>query len=988
MANKLPDSGPISMLDVYNVLNPPLDPKDCDYYFETEEDITFEKMVSIIQENNNDLSGKTFGFGDSVKSITYMFSYLFLETSIDGAPKMIVGNNITDVSYLFEDANLNNIPEKLLFYCPNIINAEGLFRNNISEIPENIFINNKKIEDLSNGFPIMSYIPPKILKGLNHLKRLNDYCFDGKYIPENLFEDCINLEEVMDCFAFSEITSIPENLFSNCIKLKNVDNCFSRCVNLENVPQNLFDNCINLISADGCFKNSINITSYLPEIWNKNKFQKINSFGKYGLNCCKIKNYNKMPIEAGGPILKNITSPQECDYYFETKADFETRINNIIEENNYELYSKTFGFSDNITDLSNIFKDMVPLYSTPKIIFANNVTNFNNAFSNSSIQDVCNELFKYCKNIKNINSLFENSTVYQMPYGLFENNSKIETAEKCFYYIYTTYIPDDLFNNCPDLNNVNSLFENSRVIRIPENIFNFNTKIKYANGVFKRCYNLNSNLENIFSKCSNSLIEVSECFYYCENMTFSLPEVWNKQKFPNIIYGNDYGYRCEKASNYNKIPYEFGGPYSEAILNNTKTLDNNTLNKTKSLVKSVLKTVNIPTSPISLNDKDFRELAGISSGPISLRDFYGKSTQLQPEDCDYYFETIEDFRNRIENIIVENNGDFINKTFGFGDSVLSVSSGFLYDTRVISTPKMIVANNITDVSSLFEMSGVIKISEKLFDNCKNIKDASLLFLDLENNNAIVELPENLLRNLTELNNLYETFSGINIVNIPNNFFANNKKISILDTTFSWTKIETIPEDLFINTNITSVHMCFYSCLKLKTIPQNLFSNCPNINEFVSCFEDCSSITSAVPELWKTHPNAKGTDCFKGCVNAANYNDIPSSWGGPKDESLILTIDCSQYNDTSVDAVIKSITSNQNHIINVSDLPNKIHTVKFKPGCIFTATMGPSDMPGFGIKLQYEDSSGNKASVGFTSGTVTKTLGPLNNNGYMKFYQNV
>lgn len=42
MANKLPDSGPISMLDIYNVLNPPINPKECDYYFECKIEFTRE----------------------------------------------------------------------------------------------------------------------------------------------------------------------------------------------------------------------------------------------------------------------------------------------------------------------------------------------------------------------------------------------------------------------------------------------------------------------------------------------------------------------------------------------------------------------------------------------------------------------------------------------------------------------------------------------------------------------------------------------------------------------------------------------------------------------------------------------------------------------------------------------------------------------------------------------------------------------------------
>ncbi len=35
--------------------------------------------------------------------------------------------------------------------------------------------------------------------------------------------------------------------------------------------------------------------------------------------------------------------------------------------------------------------------------------------------------------------------------------------------------------------------------------------------------------------------------------------------------------------------------------------------------------------------------------------------------------------------------------------------------------------------------------------------------------------------------------------------------------------------------------------------------------------------SAVPELWISHPNVTGKDCFSNCTKASNYASIPDDW---------------------------------------------------------------------------------------------------------------
>lgn len=59
-------------------------------------------------------------------------------------------------------------------------------------------------------------------------------------IPEDLFWNCPDLKEVIDCFNYNHCSEIPENLFSRCPDLQSVRGAFSACQNLTEVPKDLF----------------------------------------------------------------------------------------------------------------------------------------------------------------------------------------------------------------------------------------------------------------------------------------------------------------------------------------------------------------------------------------------------------------------------------------------------------------------------------------------------------------------------------------------------------------------------------------------------------------------------------------------------------------------------------------------------------------------------------------------------------------------------
>ena len=71
--------------------------------------------------------------------------------------------------------------------------------------------------------------------------------------------------------------------------------------------------------------------------------------------------------------------------------------------------------------------------------------------------------------------------------------------------------------------------------------------------------------------------------------------------------------------------------------------------------------------------------------------------------------------------------------------------------------------------------------------------------------------------------------------------------------------------------------CFKNCTSLKQIPADFFTNIPEIFNVKSMFENCTSLTGNAIELWKNNKVTSYENCYKGCTNLSNYNEIPEGW---------------------------------------------------------------------------------------------------------------
>lgn len=224
---------------------------------------------------------------------------------------------------------------------------------------------------------------------------------------------------------------------------------------------------------------------------------------------------------------------------------------------------------------------------------------------------------------------------------------------------------------------------------------------------------------------------------------------------------------------------------------------------------------------------------------------------------------------------------------------LMYSGMFMYTPLLKKVPSFLFDNirkyENVKANSLFECSGIENVPPNLFNGVNNWFIGGFY----GSCDGIVTVPRN-------------AFAGGTFVKINGSPFNNNKNLrfvydypsghkpsfdncpSIEELNFrivgitsaenlfrGFSNLKRIGKDLFTDSpNITSFDSCFYMC-GLVEIPEGLFNSQIGEKNFQRCFFNCTKITSNVPALWEKYDN--GAVCFYGCVNAANYNDIPDNW---------------------------------------------------------------------------------------------------------------
>lgn len=186
-----------------------------------------------------------------------------------------------------------------------------------------------------------------------------------------------------------------------------------------------------------------------------------------------------------------------------------------------------------------------------------------------------------------------------------------------------------------------------------------------------------------------------------------------------------------------------------------------------------------------------------------------------------------------------------------------------------------------DFSSCFlYATSLSEIGNGIFGGCTAAENFQSCF----QNTALTTVPHRLFADCVNATRFSSCFNGCaTLASVPGDIFENCTKAVYLNQAFYKTALTSIPDGLFDDcTAAVYFTMAFYNCTNLTYVPSGLFQYSTAALYFSACFASENwagmQITSAVPELWVTHPDAvTKNNCYYGCQSAANYSSIPSDW---------------------------------------------------------------------------------------------------------------
>ncbi len=139
---------------------------------------------------------------------------------------------------------------------------------NLTEIPEDLFVNNTKATDFTGCFYGCKKLTgiPENLFAKNTKATTFEACFykcNGlTAIPGNLFAQNTKATNFGQCFTFcGELTGIPGDLFAKNTEATNFLDCFRDCSKLTAIPGNLFVNNTKATNFQRCFCTCTSLTT-------------------------------------------------------------------------------------------------------------------------------------------------------------------------------------------------------------------------------------------------------------------------------------------------------------------------------------------------------------------------------------------------------------------------------------------------------------------------------------------------------------------------------------------------------------------------------------------------------------------------------------------------------------------------------------------------------------------------------------------------------
>ena len=691
-------------------------------------------------------------------------------------------------------------------------------------------------------------------------------------IPQDIFKYATYMGGVR--FANCRIQSIPKELFVNCVGLQSCTESF-RETDITDIPEGLFDSCTNLRAASSAFKHT-NIVN-CPRLWTNYP-----DITPYMFEGCK-------QLESIASTFKvNLGFHADMFYGCTKLSDPKNIINDFGDLHSYNIS----GMYQN-SGVTSIPNNLFSLLST-----------FNNSIDASF-------MFEGCKNLLSISGTITNQNMGASLQYMFAN-SGLTNIDLKFPNILTTKNANCLghmFEGCVDLTTLNT------------DMFNFNATSLDIVYMFEGCKKLTN-----WPIAEEHNLWDYPCFYSPDNV-------------PNHIDYQYTFSGCSKI--ISEIPVEFGGlimykglipaqitlPITESTLS-YKGLQLIIPTKEKAIVRweDDVYTLyqNSTTLSYTYKTPGDKHIEIYATQNVTI--YYNNS--IIPVDVNNFGTIKFDLDNNNIRLLGPTNGQYKAET----QINLQGGGGFIINpahftdcnnvnkfvvTKVAGFTEEFKANdwmpNLTDVTKCFDYS-TINSYDGIFEGCQNIIDIRNFCEDLSATGEVT------------INRLFKGCTSLSITNSQQGldtdgpFWFGGDHITHTDEAFmnctslkgNYITLGPTPKHYsdvreFCNSGILTAYIyapdrqvdhdvdwteCFKDCKYLTSIIIEEDLRINGTLNMTRMFENCTSLTKTPTyrgkKLWEWsgvqapygYVVAKqiiGTECFKGCTQLADYNEIPDNW---------------------------------------------------------------------------------------------------------------
>lgn len=837
--------------------------------------------------------------------------------------------NLQKAENVFADSKISYVPENLFSDCPNITSLRGCFKNSLlKEISSNLFKGLYELNDLYECFyntKITSI--PGLLFNDNVVVEDITGCFEVDdvskatlvNVPDTLFSSFQIVKRVARCFRNQQkiITNLPKlwdremetygAYATNCINALNYNEIpKSWGGGASDVKKHTFANKADFDAK----KDSLVFTDYIVEFTNGLEGETIQFPTNIGTTpkqiiadkCTSIDNMFKdctsltkieSTLFSGMPNVKSAVSA------FENTSVSGINYSTFLPMTKLTVIDRMFAKLNVATIASEVMKGFPNVVSAKELFAESQLYYFNyDTFfeTNTLLEDISgmfsslkivsfrfhNEIFYPLVNLKKADYLFKDTTpISSVGADIFIKNTKLTSLRGCFQN--TGYAKTANVSTLDALQNMSYCYSYANVKSFPEGMLNSNTNLVDVSFMFNGNSNMTTGDITLF-KLATKINNFESCFNGCKTYTSALPNAW--ETHPNAN-GTDYAKGCINASNYADIPETWGGAKKESIIIKfTSAAD--FVNRRQQLVDEGKTKGYTYVFPSSVTGISWSEITNMTSTPDKIVATGLTSTNMLFGKCTNLTDISPDLFKGCPNII--------SLSQAFRDTAITKIPDGLFDPLTKLSSLYATFLNCTNLNyvpeNLFKYNTKLNNVSSLFHNCTSLENIPPLFLENNNRCDVPNMYSNTgIKRLTkgmlpkDMGSEYTSLSPVNncskLIEVDENLFEDLTQRTFGDFRFTrCTSLKTIPDNLFKNIVLKNLNHMFNRCTSLEYVSPTIFDNFTTLADISYCFQGCTSLTH-IPELWLRDSQIKGakTNYAYGCINADNYESVPTTYGG-------------------------------------------------------------------------------------------------------------